>query len=139
VRDTGIEPAEPPCYRTGRQIPSGRCGEQGVYLELVTKPVFVGLDTASTESGDAWEGFLSGLGERGRRAPLLVISDGAPGLIGAIERTMGGAPRQRCLILIHRVRILAKVPKNAQAESKRTTGRSSSCPKTSSPASMRSR
>ncbi|WP_458118285.1 transposase, partial [Mycobacterium avium] len=29
------------------------------------KPVFVGLDAASSESGDAWEGFLSGLGERG--------------------------------------------------------------------------
>ena len=43
------------------------------------KPVFVGLDAASAESGDAWEGFLTGLGERGLRTPLLVISDGAPG------------------------------------------------------------
>jgi transposase-like protein len=81
------------------------------------KPVFVGLDAASSESGDAWEGFLTGLGERGLACPLLVISDGAPGLIGAVERTMGAALRQRCLI--HRARnILAKVPKNAQAEVK---------------------
>ena len=43
------------------------------------KPVFIGLEAASSESGDAWEGFLTGLGERGMRAPLLVISDGAPG------------------------------------------------------------
>jgi putative transposase len=67
------------------------------------KPVFVGLDAASSESGDAWEGFLTGLGERGLGCPLLVISDGAPGLIGAVERTMGAALRQRCLV--HRARI----------------------------------
>jgi putative transposase len=81
------------------------------------KPVFVGLEAASSESGEAWEGFLRGLGERGLACPLLVISDGAPGLIGAVERTMGAALRQRCLI--HRARnILAKVPKNAQADVK---------------------
>ena len=62
------------------------------------KPVFVGLAAASSESGDAWAGFLTGLGERGLACPLLVISDGAPGLIGAVERTMGAALRQRCLI-----------------------------------------
>ena len=60
------------------------------------------------------KGFLTGLGERGLACPLLVISDGAAGLIGAVERTMGAALRQRCLI--HRARnVLAKVPKNAQA------------------------
>jgi transposase-like protein len=41
--------------------------------------------------------------------PLLVISDGAAGLIGAIDTHMSGALRQRCLI--HRARnVLAKVP-----------------------------
>ncbi len=81
------------------------------------KPVFVGLDAAASESGDAWAGFLSGLGERGLACPLLVISDGASGLIGAVETTMGAALRQRCLI--HRARnLLAKVPKHAAAEVK---------------------
>jgi transposase-like protein len=81
------------------------------------KPVLVGLEAASSESGDAWEGFMTGLGERGLACPLLVISDGAPGLIGAVETTMGAALRQRCLI--HRARnILAKVAKNAQADVK---------------------
>ena len=81
------------------------------------KPVFVGLDAASSESGDAWEGFLAGLGERGLACPLVVISDGAAGLIGAVERTMGAALRQRCLV--HRARnVLAKVPKNAQTQVK---------------------
>ena len=64
--------------------------------------MFVGLDAASSESGDAWEGLLTGLGERGLRCPLLVISDGAAGLIGALEPTMGAALRQRCLV--HRAR-----------------------------------
>ncbi|ETW23816.1 hypothetical protein MGAST_12260 [Mycobacterium gastri 'Wayne'] len=36
--------------------------------------------------------------QRGLACPLLVISDGAPGLIGAVERTTGAALRQRCLI-----------------------------------------
>ena len=79
------------------------------------KPVFVGLDTAATESGDAWAGFLTDLGERGLTCPLLVVSDGAPGLIAAAEQTMSAALRQRCLI--HRARnILAKVPTNALGE-----------------------
>jgi transposase-like protein len=60
---------------------------------------------------------LTGLGERGLACPLLVISDGAPGLIGAVERTMGAALRQRCLI--HRARnVLSKISKNTQAEVK---------------------
>jgi putative transposase len=81
------------------------------------KPVFVGLGAAGSESGDAWAAFLTDLGNRGLRCPLLVISDGAPGLIGAVEQTMGAALRQRCLI--HRARnLLAKVPKNAQADVK---------------------
>jgi putative transposase len=86
-------------------------------IDTAGKPVFVGLEAAASESGDAWEGFLTGLGERGLSCPLLVISDGAAGLIGAVERTMGAALRQRCLI--HRCRnLLAKVSRNAQAEVK---------------------
>jgi transposase-like protein len=79
--------------------------------------VFVGLDAAAAESSDAWEGFLADLGEQGLRCPLLVISDGAAGLLAAIERTMPATLRQRCLV--HRARnVLAKIPKNAQADSK---------------------
>ena len=81
------------------------------------KPVFVGLDTSAAESTDAWSGFLSDLGARGLRCPLLVVSDGAAGLIAAVEQTMGAALRQRCLI--HRARnLLSKIPKNAQVEVK---------------------
>ncbi|MGA9676379.1 MAG: transposase, partial [Mycobacterium sp.] len=38
------------------------------------KPVFIGLDVAAAESGHAWEGFLTDLGERGLGCPLLLIS-----------------------------------------------------------------
>jgi transposase-like protein len=86
-------------------------------IDTEGKPVFVGLEAASSESGDAWESFLSGLVERGLACPLMVISDGAAGLIGAVERTMGAALRQRCLI--HRARnVLSKVSQGAQSEVK---------------------
>jgi putative transposase len=81
------------------------------------KPVLVGLDAAANEGNDAWDGFLDGLTERGLRPPLLVISDGAAGLVGAIDRSMPRSLRQRCLI--HRCRnLLAKVPAHAQGEVK---------------------
>ena len=57
------------------------------------------------------------LGERGLACPLLLVSDSAPGLIGAVERTMGAALRQRCLIHVAR-NVLAKVPTNAQTQVK---------------------
>jgi transposase-like protein len=81
------------------------------------KPAFIGLAPGSGESADAWHDFLTGLKDRGLPSPLLVISDGAAGLIGAIEQAFPRALRQRCLI--HRARnILAKVPAGMQAEIK---------------------
>ena len=44
------------------------------------KSVFVGLATSSAEYTDAWQAFLTDLGERWLRCPLMVISDGAAGL-----------------------------------------------------------
>ncbi len=81
------------------------------------KPAFIGLAPGTGESFDAWKGFLGDLKERGLGSPLLVISDGAPGLIGAIEQVYPTALRQRCLI--HRARnVLAKIPAAMQAEVK---------------------
>ncbi len=81
------------------------------------KPAFIGLAPGSGESADAWADFLADLTGRGLPSPLLVISDGAPGLIAAIEQAFPKALRQRCLI--HRARnILAKVPAGMQAEVK---------------------
>jgi transposase-like protein len=58
----------------------------------------VAIEAATSESADAWGDFLSGLRSRGLRAPLLVISDGAPGLIAAIEIPFPQSLRQRCVI-----------------------------------------
>jgi putative transposase len=80
-------------------------------------PVFLGLTPAGGEGHDPWVDFLDELAARGLRSPVLVISDGAAGLISAVEQTFPAALRQRCLI--HRARnVLAKVPTPAQAEVK---------------------
>jgi transposase-like protein len=78
------------------------------------KPVFVGLAPAASESTDAWDDFLADLTGRGLRAPLLGISDGAPGLTGAFDRAFPNSLRQRCLV--HRARnVIAKVSVHDQA------------------------
>jgi transposase-like protein len=81
------------------------------------KPVFVGLAPAASESTDAWDDFLADLNNRGLRAPLLGISDGAPGLTGAFDRAFTNSLRQRCLV--HRARnVIAKVSAHDQDEVK---------------------
>lgn len=80
--------------------------------------MLVGLEPRASESTDAWQGFLDNLVGRGLRAPLLVISDGAPGLIAGVELVFPHSLRQRCVI--HRARnVLAKVPVEHQAEVKK--------------------
>ena len=77
--------------------------------------MFVALAAGGSESTDAWGDFLDELKTRGLRPPLLVISDGAAGLINAAESSLPRSLRQRCLI--HRCRnYLAKVPAEAQLE-----------------------
>jgi hypothetical protein len=65
-------------------------------------PVLVGLAPGSDEGHDPWASFLGELTDRGLRAPLLVITDGAAGLIGAVEVGFSNSLRQRCLV--HRSR-----------------------------------
>lgn len=78
-------------------------------ITTVGAPVLLAVEPGGDESHDAWADFLDGLRTRGLRVPLLVISDGAAGLIGAIDTKMSSALRQRCLI--HRCRnVIAKVP-----------------------------
>lgn len=65
-------------------------------------PRLIAMAAAASESTDAWGDFLGDLKTRGLRPPLLVISDGAPGLISAIEIHLPQSLRQRCVI--HRLR-----------------------------------
>lgn len=86
-------------------------------ITTIGQPVLLAVEPGGDESHDAWADFLDDLRGRGLRPPLLVISDGAPGLIGAVEAKMSSALRQRCLI--HRARnVLAKVPAERRDEIK---------------------
>ena len=70
------------------------------------------------ESTEAWKAVLDDLKARGLRAPALVISDGAPGLIQAIRAAWPQVPRQRCIA--HKTwNILERVPKRLQREVER--------------------
>jgi len=86
-------------------------------ITTVGRPVLLAVEPGGDESHDAWAGFLDDLKDRGLRSPLLVISGGAPGLLGAIEVKLPTALRRRCLI--HRARnVAAKVPAERRDELK---------------------
>lgn len=110
----------PLCRRVALPLPSGRPGRAGaVCLGITTEgpPVFLAVASVSGESHDAVVEFLRDLTKRGLRAPLLVVIDGAPGLISAIEQVFDRTLRQRCLV--HRARnVIAKVSQGDQDEVK---------------------
>lgn len=84
-------------------------------------------DTASCRE------FFQDLRRRGLPDPLLVASDGAPGIIRAIEECLPRTVRQRCLV--HKMRNLqSKVPEDAWPEFK---ARASACYQAASPALAR--
>lgn len=79
------------------------------------KKEFVHLAAVQSESQQAWEAFFADLQRRGLRQPLLVISDGAPGLLVAIGRYFPRSDRQRCIA--HKLRnIVAKLPRDIAQE-----------------------
>jgi putative transposase len=76
--------------------------EQG---ERVLVQVMLGM----RESHEDWLELGRDLIARGLGAPLLIVADGAPGLIKAIEQCWPASDRQHCAV--HRVRnLLAKLP-----------------------------
>ena len=84
-------------------------------------------DTASCKE------FFQDLRRRGLPDPLLVVSDGAPGLIRAIEECLPRTVRQRCLV--HKARNLqSKVPEDLWPEFK---ARAVACCQAASPALAR--
>ena len=73
--------------------------------ERVLLSVMLGM----RESHEDWLALGRDLIARGLGAPLLIVADGAPGLIKAIEQCWPGSDRQRCCV--HRARNLyAKLP-----------------------------
>ena len=84
-------------------------------------------DTASCKE------FFQDLRRRGLPDPLLVVSDGTPGIIRASEECLPRTVRQRCLV--HKMRNLeSKVPENVWPEFK---ARAAACYQAASPALAR--
>ena len=106
-------------YHAARQGTNEKEGVLTAYALLEDgTPVLLHLDVGPRESYDAWLSFLQDMVARGLRVPLLVILDGAPGLVKAVKRAWPHAYRQRCQV--HRMRnILAKVPRLMQATMKK--------------------
>ena len=67
----------------------------------------VSWQIAAQEDTPAWDAFFAHLYGKGMRVETtqLVVSDGAPGLERALERTFYGVPHQRCLF--HKIKNLA--------------------------------
>jgi len=79
------------------------------------KRVVLHLSLGVREGTESWKGVLTDLVERGLKSPQLIITDGNPGLLKAINDIWFEVPRQRCAV--HRIRnVLAKVPKKRQDE-----------------------
>ena len=73
------------------------------------KRVLVAVRLGQRESHEDWLDLGRDLARRGLRSPWLVVSDGAPGLIKAIEELWPEADRGRCAV--HKLRnIVAKLP-----------------------------
>lgn len=79
--------------------------------------VLLHLMAGSKEDAETVTAFFQDMRARGLGDPLLVVSDGAPGIIKAIETCFPRSERQRCLA--HRMRNLAaKVPDDIWPEFK---------------------
>lgn len=73
------------------------------------------LELCSSESAEAWTGFVEALASRGLPAPVLGILDGNPGLRQAVGRVWPVTAVQRCCV--HKLRNLErKAPKHALPE-----------------------
>lgn len=81
------------------------------------KKVLLSLRLGGKESHEAWLEFGRDLVDRGLPVPLSITTDGAPGLMRAVEELWPKSLRLRCWV--HRMRnILAKVPESMRSEVK---------------------
>ena len=82
--------------------------------ERVLLAVMLGM----RESHEDWQALARDLIARGLGAPMLIVADGAPGLIKAIEQCWPASDRQHCAV--HRVRnLLAKLPERERERIRR--------------------
>ncbi len=71
--------------------------------------VLIGVSLGMRASHEDWLGLARDLIARGLGAPMLIVADGAPGLIKAVEQCWPASDRQHCSV--HRARnLIAKLP-----------------------------
>jgi putative transposase len=88
---------------------------RGGGITAIGEKLLLGLYSASKEDTGSARECLRDLKARGMNDPVLVASDGAPGLIRAIEEVFPRSLRQRCLA--HKIRNLGnKVPEERWRE-----------------------
>jgi transposase-like protein len=79
------------------------------------KKVLIAISPGTKESTDCCKDFLSDLKRRGLPDAVMATTDGAPGLIRAVEEVLPATLRQRCLA--HKIRnIVSKLPDDARTE-----------------------
>lgn len=84
-------------------------------IDSLGKKHLLHLCPGTKEDTESAKGFLQDLKRRGLRDPLLVVTDGAGGLIAAVSEVFPRSERQRCLA--HKMRNLrAKVPEDRWGE-----------------------
>jgi transposase-like protein len=80
--------------------------------------VLVGVCLGMRESHEDWLCLARDLIARGLGAPMLVVADGAPGLIKAVEQCWPSSDRQHCSV--HRARnLIAKLPEQERERVRR--------------------
>jgi len=81
------------------------------------KPVLLHIALGPRESYDAWLSMLHEMTARGLNAPLMVITDGNPGMRKAVREVFPRARRQRCQV--HKMQnLLSKLPRLARSQIK---------------------
>jgi transposase-like protein len=84
--------------------------------------VLLHIEAGNKESYDVAKTFIHNMKDRGLAEPLLVISDGNPGLKRAIRECFGNSFYQHCQV--HKMRnILAKLPEEVKAQMKSLIGK----------------
>ena len=79
--------------------------------------VLLHIGVGNRESYENWKGFLQEMVARGMREPLLIVTDGNPGVLKAIAEVFPRSLKQRCQK--HRLEnILGKAPKEVRDELK---------------------
>jgi putative transposase len=105
-------------YESLRQQGGGKEGVLSAWAICADgRKVMLHLALGNKESYPNWLEFLRDMVRRGLQTPVMVTTDGAPGLIRAVEEVFPNSLRQRCLA--HKTRnVTDKVPDSVRAEIK---------------------